>query len=57
MRTALTHARDGICLFGAVALVLYFTLVPHRVPAGGGTEHPRSGLNLAEGAPAAGVTP
>ena len=30
MRTSLTHARDALGLIGAVTLILYIVVVPHR---------------------------
>ena len=42
MRTALTHARDALGLIGAVTLILYIVVVPHRPEAGGPGEGLRS---------------
>ena len=30
MRTSLTHARDALGLIGAVTLILYIVVMPHR---------------------------
>ena len=50
MRSALSHARDWLCLGGAVGLVLYITLVPQR-PA----HPPLYGDRVSHGGASAGV--